>query len=68
MEVSLSLPQITAAGFFDIDCKLLPTVRTAVIEKENRTIITHFPNDLLQMVGTTLTYLIILYQFDSNEK
>lgn len=28
MEISNSLPKITAAGFFDVDLQLIPTVAT----------------------------------------
>ncbi|XP_057368101.1 gustatory and pheromone receptor 39a-like [Daphnia carinata] len=45
MEISNSLPKITAAGFFDVDLQLIPT-----------------------LIGTTLTYLIILFQFQTSEK
>ena len=45
IEASLSVPKISACGFFDIDLTVVSSV-----------------------VGTMLTYLLILCQFETSEK
>ena len=64
MEISNSLSRITAAGFFDIDLQLI----TTVIQSLNRCIYNVKCSLIgLQLIGTTLTYLIILFQFQTSE-
>lgn len=82
--MSSSLPRISAAGLYDINCQLIPTVilykdvslipsfvvcnnRRFAIYTQKLTIY-HVFLKFSKFVGTTLTYLIILNQFDSAER
>ena len=65
MEISDFPIQISAAGFLDIDCQLVPKVITFESLLNLNSCFLFVLN--IQFVGTTLSYLIILYQFDSEE-
>lgn len=61
-EVLISLPRITAMEYGDLELSLIPTV---FIAKQSTSIT--FRNRIkysLQMIGTTITYLVILCQFE----
>lgn len=65
METVLTCPQLNALGFFYIGRKLIPTVRmNQKIIWESSAIRYYYMTFLLpQLIGTTLTYYIILRQF-----
>ena len=58
--------RITAKDFFEVNNQLIPSVRTSIhvgLHKFN--LINFLRNNCKQLMGTTLTYFIILYQMDS---
>lgn len=63
METSQALPVFTAVEFFDVDLQLYPTVSGKFIfECIQHPIESIFSTS--QLIGTTLTYLVILFQSD----
>ena len=62
-----SIPVMTATGIFQINLKLIPAVIRIVIHENYNCNKLYQLNCLsfLQLLGTTLTYLVILYQFHS---
>ena len=71
MYVSQTTPQVTAWGFFDVGKALIPTVHTIlnlINILEGIKTITRSACLTIQLVGTTLTYLLIIIQFYAAEK
>lgn len=64
-EVFLSLPRITAMEYGDLDLSLIPTV---ISQQVLKSVTINCQNYNQQLIGTTLTYLIILCQFQSSEE
>ena len=70
MEVGQTQSKISAADFFDINLSLIPTVSDsnliyitdAVSQHIWLDIMIHYILIKIQLIGTTMTYLIILYQ------
>ena len=62
-EVYYSIPKISALGFFNVGRRLIPKVSLFLHCRLNQFIHSH-----PQLLGTTLTYLIILNQFRRAEK
>lgn len=66
LEISVSPPEITMLGLADVDLRLIPTVYRALkhpINYYNTSVFLCYA----QLIGTTLTYIIILMQFQHNE-
>ena len=72
MDVMQSELQISAVGLFNVDLKILPKVPISFPFKPlNSTVfssdIERNSNNILQLLGAMLTYLVIVFQFQFNE-
>ena len=56
---------ISAYGLFDVDLKILPKVILRLFDRFLSRVNCYF--DLLQLFSATLTYLVIIFQFQFNE-